>query len=527
MRVFKPENRNYTSWSWSDELSSPECDPVRDKLLVGDSLGDDDTIDYSSPYRRNNAIPGILVLDGSTYGRYGGRLLYKCVPSDSFLPVFLVPYSTKTVGFSKRNVNRYVLFRFVEWDDKHPIGSLTHTVGHVEDLCAFYQFQMHARGVYYSVQTLAKQVKRNLPVVIDESGMEDRRNWATIAIDPADCTDFDDAIGFRRLDNERSLVSVYIANVPVWLEALSAWPHLSEQAATIYLPDGKRSMLPSILSEKLCSLRAGEDKYVIAMDIEFESKDVKEIRFTQCVVRIQRNYVYDEPDLLEDSTYQALFEATKTLSQEETILNDSHDVVEVLMVMMNHEASKLLYKFQRGIFRNVQVEKGAFLEKHYDMLRSLGNAKGSYVTAEHHIGHQMMGLNTYLQITSPIRRLFDLVNMIELSDVCNIVNRTSSMITFVEETLASLEKLNDTMTKIKKVQNDCALLHYCCHHSSDELLTAYTLDEPGSIYIPALNCITHYEGGDSLIPPYSKVQVRLYVFVDEATLWRKVRVQIV
>lgn len=527
MADFQPGDRNYSSWSWSDDIAHDRCDPVTERLLVGDSLTADGEVRHTSPYRTCEAIPGVLVLDGSTYGRHGSRMLYKCVPSDPLLPAFMVPYVTKSVEFSKRKVNKYVLFRFLDWEDKHPLGILAQSIGNVDELGAFYQFQLYARGVHYSVQPLAKHVKRSLPVTIDESAMEDRRTWSTIAIDPAGCTDFDDALGFRRLENGRALVSVYIANVPVWLEALSAWAHLSEQAATVYLPDGKRSMLPSILSEKLCSLRAGEDKYVLAMDVELDGGEVVAVRFGACVVRIRRNYVYDEPELLADPTYRALFEATKAVARHRRCVEkveDSHDVVEVLMVAMNHEASKVLYGARRGIFRDVRVDAAIPLPEH-DLMRVWRHTKGSYVVAEDHVGHQMMGLETYVQVTSPIRRRFDLVNMVELSEVCGFTPRSEAMGAFVDQTVASLDRLNDIMKRIKRVQNDCALLEYCHLRELDEPLVAHTLDERDALYIPALHTVVRCESTEAL-PPYTEVRVRLYVFTDEATLWRKVRIQV-
>lgn len=529
--MFYPSNRNYSSWSWSDNSIHDEVNPSQQKLLVGDSLSEKGQFIYSSPYRTNTRIPGILVNDGNTYGRYGSRMLYKCVPSDPCLPTFLVPYTSKTVEFSKHKVNQYVLFRFVEWDDKHPLGSLTETVGGVNDLEAFYQFQIHARMLHYSVQPLAKHVKKNLPVEIDTSAMEDRRTWPIIAIDPTACTDFDDALGVRNLENGNALVSVYIANVPLWLEALAAWDHLNEQTATIYLPTSKRSMLPAILSENLCSLRANEDKYVVAMDVEVDEVGVAAVRFASCMVRIERNFVYDEPELLENPTYQKLRKAANTIAKVTpyiSVIEDSHHLVELLMVMMNHEVSKVLYANGRGIFRDVQVSASDVKvpSQSQDFMCIWRHTKGSYVTAEHHVGHEMIGLETYSQVTSPIRRSFDLVNMIEFADAYGIASRTAGMARFVERTFNSLEELNDVMKRIKRVQNDCALLDHCERRTSEDPLVAHTLDENDALYIPTLNTVVRYEPSGTPPPPYTEVRVRLYLFTDEATLWRKVRIQL-
>lgn len=87
---------------------------------------------------RVTIIPGILVLEGNrTYGRYqNNKLLYKCIPDDKRLPVFLVPYKINQQTFRKNIVNQYVIFECKEWTphQKHPIGSLKHVGSYIKCL---------------------------------------------------------------------------------------------------------------------------------------------------------------------------------------------------------------------------------------------------------------------------------------------------------------------------------------------------------------------------------------------------------
>ena len=46
-------------------------------------------------------IPAVLALENSqTFGRFKDKFLYKCIPDDKRLPIFLIPYKIK-LGFSK------------------------------------------------------------------------------------------------------------------------------------------------------------------------------------------------------------------------------------------------------------------------------------------------------------------------------------------------------------------------------------------------------------------------------------------
>ena len=44
------------------------------------------------------------------------------------LPIFLVPYENKNVTFNKNINNKFVLFKFLNWDNKHPNGELINGV---------------------------------------------------------------------------------------------------------------------------------------------------------------------------------------------------------------------------------------------------------------------------------------------------------------------------------------------------------------------------------------------------------------
>ena len=147
------QDSDYSEWEIYDqinnELISLEINPVSCKILSGDIIDKDGNI-ISSAIRNAKNLAGILMLKGKTYGRSksgAGKFYYKCIPNDKRLPAFLIPYENKNVGFNKYIVNKYILFSFANWDDKHPIGTLTHVVGDVNDMSSFYQYQLHCKDL--------------------------------------------------------------------------------------------------------------------------------------------------------------------------------------------------------------------------------------------------------------------------------------------------------------------------------------------------------------------------------------------
>ena len=140
---FQTSDRNYQEWSVIDTLSMKkiECsvDPVREKLFNQDifSLNDKCTILHSMT-RQMKCIQGILMVEkNQSYGKWKKhKFLYKCIPDDRRLPIFLIPYKVK-LTFGKKNVNKYITFTYKNWEKKHPYGTILQIIGNVNNLNCF------------------------------------------------------------------------------------------------------------------------------------------------------------------------------------------------------------------------------------------------------------------------------------------------------------------------------------------------------------------------------------------------------
>ena len=104
------QDRGYSQWDLYDSDTSQPVDnhktlePCKEKLFTGDIFEINNNICkiIHSTVRVEGSYSGILVLDGGqTYGRCKKKLLYKCIPDDMRLPIFLVPYEGKKKFFQK------------------------------------------------------------------------------------------------------------------------------------------------------------------------------------------------------------------------------------------------------------------------------------------------------------------------------------------------------------------------------------------------------------------------------------------
>jgi ribonuclease R len=262
-----------------------------------------------SHVRSGIQLAGVLVLEnGKTFGRTENkkRLLYKCIPDDKHLPVFLVPYEIK-IGFSKVQKNKFVVFKFDHWNQEHPRGILYEVLGDVGDHNVFYEYQLYCKSLHISLTDFSKKTRDQLLKKTNDEYIEmilknpdfcieDRRHkYRVFTIDPDNSLDYDDGFSIVEHPDGGTQVSIYIANVYFWLEILGLWRSFSSRVSTIYLPDRKRPMLPTVLSDNLCSLQENETRFTFVMDVFFDAEGkFQRSEFKNAAVYVFKNFSYEE-----------------------------------------------------------------------------------------------------------------------------------------------------------------------------------------------------------------------------------------
>ena len=258
--------------------------------------------------------------------------------------------------------------------------------------------------------------------------------------------------------------------MPLIIDVLNCWDSFSKRTSTIYLPDKKRPMLPAILSDCLCSLQAGVVRAAFHMDVYIDKCAIIDIKFGASLVKLYKNYCYEEPDLLNNPEYTLLIKVTRELNTVKKYLDfivDSHDVVCYLMILMNYYCAKKMLEYNTGIFRSTIVrEDQTVIPQHVPadvskFLKVLSSTRGQYVTCLNNIRHDALGLDAYIHITSPIRRLVDLLNMIKFQQITDIAQFSEKVSHFYQIWTADLEYINVSMKSIRALQNECNLLSLC------------------------------------------------------------------
>ena len=559
------DDNKYSKWDLRDAISLKpaiidDFDPSKYKLFNFDvfSFEDGKTKIQHSIIRNMPIIAGILHLtSGKTYGKVKNKFLVKCIPDDKRIIPFLVPYSEKTIGFYKSSKNKYVTFKYVHWDDKHPRGVLHSVIGNVDELNNFYEYQLYCKSLHASIQDFTKVAKQKMSSLSISELTEridkmyspvDRTDdiWEIYTIDPKFSKDFDDAFGIKKINDTQSILSIYITNVAIWMNAMELWDSFSERISTIYLPDRRRPMLPTIMSEFLCSLLEGEIRYAFTLDIllDNETCEVLEHKFVNTKIKVKKNFIYkDDLSHIESiNDIKRIFKKMKNTYSFLDDVKDNHDLIAYMMRFMNYISAKEFMKYSCGVFRSMKMNNDFqtpdYLPTDIQVFLKIWRSNGSkYIRYEEEKVHEMMKLNEYVHITSPIRRLVDLLNILDLQNNLGMMKYTEQSKKFHEywTSVEKMDYINQTMCSIRKIQNECNLLTMCVN--DPEVLNneydGYIFDIMSRndglyqyvVFIKDLKMINKFISYRKL-EKFSKYPFRLYLFTDEDSLKQKVRYEI-
>jgi len=568
-------DREYSSWEVFESINFQKVEvklnPLEHKLFSNDffSLENNKVNIIHSSIRSGPPMSGVLILVGNkTYGRQKTtkknqpKLLYKCVPDDMRLPSFLVPYEIKTIGFSKVLKNMYVTFTFNEWNDKHPYGTLSHVIGPVDILDNFYEYQLYCKSLNASIQKFQKDTSKSIEkhshdifiesVKIKYPSIEDRTNqksWNIFTIDPPKSLDLDDGFSIRNIEGDIQQISIYISNVTIWMDVLNLWDSFSRRISTIYLPDKKRPMLPTILSDCLCSLQEKVTRIAFVMDVFIKDGNILDIKFCNSLIKVSKNYSYESNDLLINADYLQLLEETKNMSKKLCYINNvrnSHEMVCYLMILMNFNCAKEMLKYKTGIFRSTIMKKSfsvpdSLPEDVSKFIKIWNSSAGQYIdgseiTTNSSIRHELLDMDAYIHITSPIRRVVDLLNIIKFQSITNLIKLSENSDKFYNKWLSELDYINITMRSIRKVQCDCSLLDLCSNNPDilEKEYDGYLFDRISRndslyqfiVFLPELKLssrITMREKVDN----FENRKFKLFLFHDEENFKRKIRLHMI
>ena len=344
----------------------------------------------------------------------------------------------KTAGLHKPHDPFHLLVKAGIWSNNENIALLRHELP--------VNFTLAAR------QQAELILQRGQDELFQDSGRTDLTHLQPITIDGPTTLDFDDALSIEEQDGNY-LVGIHISDVahyvrpgdPLFLEAM-------RRGTSIYFPEGQIPMLPRHLSQGICSLIQDEIRATLSFMVLLSPEaEVLKVKIFPSIIKVKRRLTYDEVDkmLISDPEIR-LWDMLRRKLRAQRLKNGAlllpfpdvnvfidhqgkvhvnlsksdtpaRTIVSEMMILANSEAAKYVAdRMVPGLFRSQPIlQKRIVFGEDDDLFQNTLQRKniprGELSTNSK--SHSGLGVSHYTTVTSPIRRLLDLVMQHQLNSI--------------------------------------------------------------------------------------------------------------
>lgn len=162
----------------------------------------------------------------------------------------------------------------------------------IEMKCLIKEFDVPSK---FSVEVKKEAEKINQ--IIDKKDIPNRvdfRNLNIFTIDGEDSKDLDDAVSISKNEDGTYTLGVYIADVSYYVkDGMELDKEAVKRGTSIYMLDRVVPMLPFELSNGICSLNAGEDRFVLAIVMKIDKNGiVKKSKISKGIINVKERMTY-------------------------------------------------------------------------------------------------------------------------------------------------------------------------------------------------------------------------------------------
>lgn len=235
--------------------------------------------------------------------------------------------------FNGAKDNDKVVVRIIkeETASRKPEGKILEVIGNIDEaqvdlLSIVKEYNLPYEFSQYVIDE-AKKISENAIIELS-SNRRDFRNEQIFTIDGEDAKDLDDAVSVKKLDNGNYLLSVHIADVSYYVKEGSL---LDKEAlyrgTSVYMLNKVIPMLPKELSNGICSLNAGEDRYTLSVIMEIDNKgNVVSSEVVKGLINVEKRMSYNEVQKVLDECpqedYKPYIEKINLMAELAHILED-------------------------------------------------------------------------------------------------------------------------------------------------------------------------------------------------------------
>lgn len=244
-----------------------------------------------------------------------------------------------------------VVAEITDWPEnsKNPFGKITKVLGKPGDQDTEIHSILFEYGLPYEFPEEVENDASTINIEISKeeiSKRRDLRSELTFTIDPITAKDFDDALSFKKLENNNYQIGIHIADVSHYVQQKTILDaEAYNRATSVYLVDRVVPMLPEILSNGVCSLRPNEEKLTFSAVFEITEKaQIVNQWFGRTVTYSDKRFSYEEAqEIIENFSNKKEISFYK-MSDFNSLSGESYEVNEKIVeaILKLDELAKIL-----------------------------------------------------------------------------------------------------------------------------------------------------------------------------------------
>ncbi len=321
-----------------------DCDKINHIIKLKDSIinflhGDLVEFEILSRKRKGFYIGNIISLIKREKNEYVGIIQInknfaftilddKRIHTDIFIP---------SINIGGAEDGDKVLVKILEWkkQDLSPIGKIKKVLGKPGEHETEIDSILTQNNINLSFPHEVLEYTKSISEKISDEEIKKRRDYRnilTFTIDPVDAKDFDDALSFKKIDEESYEIGIHIADVSHYVQIGTLLDKEAyDRATSIYLVDRVIPMLPEKLSNKVCSLRPNEEKLTFSTSVIIDKKgNIKEHWFGRTIIKSNHRFSYQEAQEIIETKKNKISKENSLTGQQYTLDNE---IVEAMLVM--------------------------------------------------------------------------------------------------------------------------------------------------------------------------------------------------
>ena len=244
-------------------------------------------------------------------------------------------------NFGKARNNHKVLVKIIKYPEgrRKAEGKIIEVIGNVNEAGVDMLSLIKENNLPYRFPEPVMNEAKRIETKVNKKDIKNRkdlRNMNIFTIDGESAKDLDDAIFVGKTESGNYLLDVHIADVSYYVRENTL---LDKEAllrgTSIYMLDRVIPMLPRELSNGICSLNSGKDRFTLSVSMEIDKNgNVVSSEIYKGVINVKERMTYTDVQKILDGTDAKVLEIYKEY------INDFKLMEEIALVLKNRRLEK-------------------------------------------------------------------------------------------------------------------------------------------------------------------------------------------